>query len=168
MNSGSWKDLQSTKGGNRRMATKTVYLQQLQGIAFATKGDSNHWVTMDGPAEFDGTGAATRPKELLLMALAGCTASDVVNILKKKRAGMTGFEMFLRGEESEVHPKVFTGIHIEYVVHGNDIDPVDVERAIELSTTKYCSVSAMLSPKVTITHSFRIVNPDGVPSVVGD
>ena len=136
--------------------TKHAMLKQLDGIAFAAKGDTNHWVTMDGPASVGGTDAASRPKELVLFALAGCTASDVVNILKKKRVPLQDFEMHLTGHEAEEHPKVFTDIHVEYVFFGDDISPADVERAIELSTTKYCSVSAMLTPKVNITHSYRI------------
>ena len=136
--------------------TKHAVLKQLDGIAFAAKGDSNHWVMMDGPESVGGTDAGSRPKELVLYALAGCTASDVVNILKKKRVSLQGFEMYLTGHEAEEHPKVFTDIHVEYVFFGDDISAVDIERAIELSTTKYCSVSAMLTPKVNITHSYRI------------
>ncbi len=136
--------------------TKHAQLRQVTGMAFAAKGDSNHWVMMDGPESVGGSNAGSRPKELVLYALAGCTASDVVNILKKKRVPLQGFEMHLAGEESEEHPRVFTTIHVEYVFFGDDIRREDVERAIELSTTKYCSVSAMLTPKVKITHSYRI------------
>ena len=136
--------------------TKHAVLKQVEGVAFAAKGDTNHWVTMDGPATVGGTEAGSRPKELVLFALAGCTASDVVNILKKKRVPLQGFEMYLSGEEADEHPKVFTRIHVEYVFIGDHVNPSDVERAIELSTTKYCAVSAMLTPKVAITHSYRI------------
>jgi putative redox protein len=142
--------------------TKHAVLKQIDGLAFAAKGDSNHWITMDGPESVGGTDAGSRPKDLVLFALAGCTGSDVVNILKKKRVPLQGFEMHLTGQEAEEHPKVFTDIHVEYVFFGDDIGPADVERAIELSTTKYCSVSAMLTPKVKITHSYRIE-----PSPVG-
>jgi putative redox protein len=136
--------------------TKHATLKQLDGIAFAVKGDSNHWVLMDGPEAVGGTDAASRPKELILYALAGCTGSDVVSILRKKRVPLQGFEMHLTGHEAEEHPKVFTDIQVEYVFFGEDIKPADVERAIELSTTKYCSVSAMLAPKVKISHSYKI------------
>lgn len=136
--------------------TKHAVLKQVEGLAFAAKGDSNHWVMMDGPASLGGMDAGSRPKELLLFALAGCTASDVVSILRKKRVALDGFEMHLTAEEADEHPKVFTGIHVEYVFFGERINPADVERAIELSTTKYCSVSAMLRPNVQITHSYRI------------
>jgi len=136
--------------------TKHAVVKQIEGVAFAAKGDSNHWVTMDGPVTVGGTEAGSRPKELVLFALAGCTASDVVNILRKKRVPLEGFEMHVTGEEADEHPKVFTKIHVEYVFFGDRVSPSDVERAIELSTTKYCSVSAMLTPKVIITHSYRI------------
>ena len=138
------------------MATKQAIVRQIQGITFAAKSDSNHWVTMDGPEIFGGSNAGPTPKELLLMALGGCTASDVIPILKKKRVPLDGFETKLHANVREEHPHVFTNIHIEYVFYGNGIDPKDVERAIELSQTKYCSVTAMLRASVNITHSYRI------------
>lgn len=136
---------------------KHAFLKQVSGLTFVAKGDSRHWVTMDAAEPVGGADAASRPKELVLYALAGCTASDVVGILKKKRVPLQGFEMHLTGKEAEEHPRVFTEIHMEYVFFGDDIMEGDVERAIELSTTKYCSVSAMLSPNVSITHSYRII-----------
>ncbi|HXG37697.1 MAG TPA: OsmC family protein [Bacteroidota bacterium] len=138
------------------MTTKRAIVKQINGITFAAKADSNHWVVMDGPEHLGGSDAGSRPKELLLMALGGCTASDVAAILKKKRVPLEGFEVRLTGTVREEHPQVFTDIHVEYVFFGNDINPKDVERAIELSTTKYCSVSAMLRASVNITHSYRI------------
>lgn len=138
------------------MPTKHAVVKQIQGITFAAKADSNHWVTMDGPATFGGSNAGPSPKELLLMALGGCTASDVVPILKKKRVPVEGFEIRLTGTAREEHPQIFTDIHIEYIITGDNINPADVERAIELSTTKYCSISAMLQSSVTITHSYKI------------
>jgi len=139
------------------MSTKTAVVKNLQGVTFAAKADSNHWVMMDGPESIGGTDAGSRPKELLLMALGGCTGSDVASILTKKRVPLKGFEIHLRANVSEEHPQVFTDIHIEYVFTGDNIDPAAVERAIELSTTKYCSVSAMLRASVTITHSYHIL-----------
>jgi putative redox protein len=138
------------------MPTKKAYVKNIKGMTFAGKSDSNHWVTMDGPEEFGGSNAGVRPKELVLIGLGGCTGSDVVSILSKKKIKVDDFEINLSAEVSEGHPQVFTTIHIEYVVYGNDINPKDVERAIELSRTKYCGVSAMLEKAVTITHSFRV------------
>lgn len=138
------------------MSTKTAVVKQLEGITFVGRTDSNHWVAMDGPSEFGGSNAGTRPKELILLALGGCTGSDVVAILKKKRAPVDGIEIRLSAQVSDDHPQVFTSIHVEYVFFGDGIRNADVERAIELSETKYCSVSAMLRPSVAITHSYRI------------
>jgi putative redox protein len=146
----------TAKKENPVMAQKQAVVRQVQGIIFAGKADSNHWVLMDGPEDFGGSNGGTRPKELLLLALGGCTGSDVVSILSKKRTPVSGVEIHLTAEVQEEHPQVFTDIHIEYVIYGHDIRIQDVERAIELSTTKYCSVSAMLRGSVNLTHSYRI------------
>ena len=142
------------------MATKKAFVKQVQGITFVGKTDSNHWITMDGPENFYGSNAGIRPKELILISLAGCTGSDVVAILQKKKVNFTGFEINIEAEQQEEHPQVFTKIHLEYVFYGKNIQQKDVERAIELSQTKYCSVTAMLQKAVTIDHSFRIVEAD--------
>ncbi len=139
------------------MATKTAVVKHIKGVTFTGKADSNHWVMMDGPAAFGGSDGAVRPKELLLIALGGCTGSDVITILEKKRLKIEDFEMNITAEMQEEHPQVFTKINIEYVFKGKNIPEKDVERAIELSQTKYCSVTAMLQKAIEITHSFRIV-----------
>jgi putative redox protein len=138
------------------MSTKRAVVTQVQGITFTGKADSGHWVSMDGPEDFGGNNAATRPKELVLLALGGCTGSDVVSILRKKRVALEHFAINITAEQADEHPQVYTSIHLEFVFHGRDIKPADVERAIELSETKYCSVSAMLRPAVQLTHSYRI------------
>lgn len=138
------------------MATKKAYLKQVKGITFVGKTDSNVWISIDGPEKFGGSNAGIRPKELVLLALAGCTGSDVVSILQKKRAKLEDFEINITAETREEHPQVFTKIRIEYVFYGNELETEDIERAIELSSTKYCSVQAMLKPSVEITHSYRI------------
>ena len=138
------------------MATKTAVVKQLQGITLAGKTDTDHWVMMDGPANFGGSNAAIRPKELILLALGGCTGSDVITILQKKRTPLEGFEVRISAETAEEHPQVFTKIHLEYVFFGKDLSTKDLERAIELSQTKYCSVSAMLNKSVEITHSYKV------------
>lgn len=142
------------------MAIKHAFIKQLQGITFAAKTDSNHWVTMDGPENFYGSNAGIRPKELILVSLGGCTGSDVIAILQKKRVPLKGFEMNITAEQAEEHPQVYTKIHVEYVFYGKELNASDLERAIELSTTKYCSVSAMLKKAVEITHSYKIVEKD--------
>ncbi len=139
------------------METKKVYLKQVKGLTLAAKGESNHWVTMDGPENLGGNNAGIRPKELVLIALAGCTGSDVVSILQKKRINLTDFEINISAQQTEEHPKVFTHIDLEYVFYGKRIQSKDVERAIELSTETYCGVSAMLKKAMPINHSYRIV-----------
>ncbi|KAF0142997.1 MAG: OsmC/Ohr family protein [Stygiobacter sp.] len=138
------------------MAEKKAVVKHIKGVTFMGKADSNHWVTMDGPEEFGGSNAGTRPKELLLLALGGCTGSDVAVILKKKKINVEGFEINLTAEMQETHPQVYTKINVEYVFYGSDIPKEAVERAIELSQKTYCSVTAMLQKAVEITHSFRI------------
>lgn len=138
------------------MASKKAYVKHIKGVTFFGKTDSNHWVPMDGPEQFGGGDAGTRPKELILLALAGCTGSDVAVILNKKKIKIDGFEMNIDADVQEKHPQVFTKIHLEYVFYGNDIPKDAVERAIELSLTTYCSVTAMLQKAVEITHSYKI------------
>lgn len=138
------------------MAKIKAFVKQLQGITFAGKANSGNWVMMDGPEDFGGSNGAIRPKELLLLGLAGCTGSDVVAILQKKRVKLDGFELNVEADMTEEHPKVFTKMHVEYVFYGKDIKKEDVERAIELSVTKYCGVSAMFEKAMELTHSYRI------------
>ena len=139
------------------MSTKKAFVKHIKGVTFLGKSDSNHWVTMDGPESFGGSDAGTKPKELLLIALGGCTGSDVVTILQKKKVQLDDFEMNISADVAEEHPQVFTKINVEYVFYGKDIQEMDVERAIELSQTKYCSVTHMLNKVAKITHSFKIV-----------
>jgi putative redox protein len=138
------------------MATKSAIVKHIQGVTFMGKADSNHWVTMDGPKDFGGSDAGTRPKELLLIALGGCTGSDVETILQKKKVKLDKFEMNITADVAETHPQVYTRINVEYVFYGKDIPKEAVERAIELSQKTYCSVTAMLQKSMEITHSYNI------------
>jgi putative redox protein len=142
------------------METKKVYLKQIKGLTFAAKGESNHWITMDGPENLGGHNAGVRPKELVLIGLAGCTGSDVVSILQKKRINLTDFDINISAQQTEEHPKVFAHVDLEYVFYGKGIQPKDVERAIQLSTETYCGVSAMLKKVMTINHTYRIVETE--------
>jgi putative redox protein len=139
------------------MAEHSAIVKQVEGITFVGKTDSNHWVTMDGPENFGGNNAGIRPKELLLLSLAGCTGADVAAILKKKRSIYDRFEIKITAESSDLHPKVYTKIHLEYVFYGNEIGEKDIERAIDLSQNTYCAVTAMLSKSVEISHTYSIV-----------
>ncbi len=131
-------------------------MKQVQGVTLIARGNSNHWITMDGSPDFGGSSAGPSPKELILIALAGCTANDVIPILRKKKTPLDNLEINVTGTERDEHPRIFTDIHVEYIFHGDGIDPRDVERAIELSTTKYCTVSAILGASAKLTHSYRI------------
>lgn len=131
---------------------------QVRGITFVGKAGSGHWVPVDGPAEFKGSDSATRPKELILIGLGGCTGADIASILHKMREKVNRFEISLDAEAATEHPKVFTKIHITYKFWGDDLNLENIEKAISLSQDKYCSVSAMLKKAVTITYSHEI-NP---------
>ena len=140
-----------------------VKVKQVQGLAFTGIGDTNHYVMMDTIARFGGTEGATKPKELFLMALAGCTGMDVVSILQKMRVDLDHFEVWIDAEEAEEHPKVFTKIKLEYRIFGKEVDAEKVEQAIALSDTKYCALSAMIKKTAEIRSSYRI-NPDDIPA----
>ena len=124
-----------------------------QGLAFHGTGGSGYQIRFDSPA---GPQAAS-PMEVVALASAACTASDVISILQKKQQHVTDFEVDVVGLRAADHPKVFTEIDLEYVVAGAEIDPKAVERAIELSLTKYCSVNKMLENSVKINHHYRIL-----------
>ena len=121
------------------------------------KSHSGHSITMDGPPEIGGNNLGVRPMEMLLLGVAGCTMIDVVTTLKKMRQDLTNCETKLSAERADEHPKVFTDIHIEFIVKGHDLDPKKVEKAITLSAEKYCSASIMLGKTASITHDFEIV-----------
>ncbi len=124
--------------------------------SFAARTDSGHEIHMDGPPEHGGRNRGPRPMELVLAGTGGCTAFDVVHILRKGREEVTGCRVELEAERAPDDPKVFTRIHIHFIVTGRGLDPKKVERAIELSATKYCSASIMLAKTATITHDFEI------------
>ena len=127
------------------------------GMSFLAETGSNHAVLMDGAPEAGGRNLAPRPMELLLAGTGGCTAFDVVAILKKGRHAITGCEVSLKAERAETDPKVFTHIHFHFRVTGKALKPEAVTRAINLSKEKYCSASIMLGETAKITHDFEIV-----------
>ena len=118
---------------------------------------SGHAVVMDGPPQHGGRDLGVRPMEMLLAGTGGCTAFDVVMILKKGRHAITGCEVSLKAERADVEPKVFTKIHFHFTVHGKKLNPEAVARAIDLSKDKYCSASIMLGKTAAITHDFELV-----------
>lgn len=132
-------------------------LKQIDGCSFIGKADSNHWMPIDNTKDHAGSDAATRPMELMLLALGSCTGCDVISILQKKKVILEGFEIHITAERADEYPKVFTQIHLEFVFAGKELNDLHLKRAIELSQQKYCPVSAMLRPSVPITTSYRIV-----------
>jgi putative redox protein len=135
-----------------------AYIKQISNIVLAGMGDSKHWIVMDSDEEFGGKSAACKPLELVLIGLGGCTGMDVISILKKMRSPIDDFEISIEAERAEEHPQVFTKIRLEYHFFGKSIDAQKIEKAIELSKTKYCSVSNMLKKSVSIEYAYRI-NP---------
>ena len=127
------------------------------GMSFLAETGSNHAVLMDGAPEAGGRNLAPRPMELLLAGTGGCTAFDVVAILKKGRHAVSGCEVTLKAERAETDPKVFTHIHFHFRITGKGLKPEVVTRAINLSKEKYCSASIMLGETARITHDFEIV-----------
>jgi putative redox protein len=124
--------------------------------SFAARTESGHEIRLDGPPEHGGRNSGPRPMELVLAGTGGCTAFDVVHILRKGREAITGCRVELEAERAPADPKVFTRIHIHFIVTGRGLDPKKVARAIELSATKYCSASIMLAKTAVITHDFEI------------
>jgi len=124
---------------------------------FIAETGSGHAVIMEGAEDLGGKNQAPRPMEMVLLGTGGCTAYDVVLILKRGRHAIEGCEVKLTAERAEVDPKVFTKIHYHYTVTGRNLKPETVERAIKLSAEKYCSASIMLEKTAEITHDFNIV-----------
>jgi putative redox protein len=128
-----------------------------EGMSFLAETGSNHAVVMDGAPEGGGRNLAPRPMEMVLVGTGGCTAYDVVVILKKSGQEVTGCEVRLQAERAEADPKVFTKIHMHFIVRGRNLKPNMVEHAIRLSHEKYCSASIMLGKSAAITKDFEIV-----------
>ncbi|MBK1643464.1 peroxiredoxin [Thiocapsa imhoffii] len=128
----------------------------IEGTAMLAESGSGHAVVMDGPPELGGRNIGVRPMELLLMGLGGCTQFDVLLILRKARQPVSDCEVELTAERAATDPKVFTRIHVHFIVTGHGLDPRRVERAITLSAEKYCSASIMLGAMAAISHDFEI------------
>ena len=129
----------------------------LDHMTFVGESGSGHAVVMDGAPEHGGRDLGIRPMEMLLLGVGGCTAFDVVSILKKSRQAIVDCEVEVDSDRAQQVPKVFTRIHIHFIVSGNRLDPAKVEKAVNLSAEKYCSASIMLGKMAEITHDFEIV-----------
>ena len=131
-----------------------VRVKWVEDVCFMGETESSHAVIMDGSPEIGGRNLGMRPMEMLLVGMGGCSSIDVVTILKKSRQAITNC-VAERSEERRVG-KVFTKIHAHFVVTGKNLNPVQVERAVNLSAEKYCSASIMLRKAAEMTHSFEI------------
>ncbi|MDB9933423.1 OsmC family protein [Candidatus Pseudothioglobus sp. Uisw_041] len=128
----------------------------VDGMLMVGKSHSGHSITMDGPIEIGGENLGVRPMEMLLLGVAGCTMIDVVTTLQKMRQDLSHCETKISAERANEHPKVFTDIHIHFIVKGKDLDSKKVDKAISLSAEKYCSASIMLGKTANITHDFEV------------
>ena len=124
---------------------------------FVGESESGHSVVMDGPAEYGGRNLGVRPMEMLLLGLGGCSAFDVVLILSKGRQGLVDCKVEIDAQRADQDPKVFTKIHMHYVVSGLGLKENQVERAVKLSAEKYCSASIMLGKSAQMSHDFEMV-----------
>jgi putative redox protein len=141
-------------------AIKTARVTYTSGLRFTAEAGSGHHLVMGDPDDGSDDSSGFSPMELPLVALAGCMGMDVVSIIRKQRQDLTGYDMAVRGERADEHPKVFTQITVEHTFTGRGLRRDMVERAIELSRTRYCSVNAMLAPTVAITHTVTLVEAD--------
>jgi len=132
-------------------------IKWIENVAFLGESESGHAIVMDGAPEGGGRNLGLRPMETVLIGTGGCTAYDVVHILRKSRAPVTDCVVSIDAERAQEEPKIFTKIHFHFVVTGRGIKPALVERAVHLSAEKYCSASIMLGKMAEITHDFEIV-----------
>lgn len=130
----------------------------VEEATFVAESGSGHAIIMDGPPELGGRNLGVRPMEMLLLGMGGCTSFDVIHILKKARQPVTDCVAELEAERADTDPKVFTKIHVHFVVTGKGLDEKRVARAVELSAEKYCSASIMLANGgVEISHDYEII-----------
>lgn len=136
-------------------------IKWVQDATFVGESGSGHAVVMDGPPEHGGRNLGIRPMEMLLLGMGGCTSFDVVNILKKSRQPIHDCYAELYAERAETEPKVFTHIHVHFVITGKGLSEKHVKRAVELSAEKYCSASIMLANGgVEISHDYEVIEPE--------
>ena len=134
-----------------------ISVKWIDGMLMVGKSDSGHAVVMDGPPEIGGEDLGVRPMEMLLLGMAGCTMIDVVSTLEKMREHLSDCQTKVSADRGEEYPKVFTNIHVHFIMRGKKLNPSKVEKAIKLSAEKYCSASIMLGKTAVITHDFEII-----------
>lgn len=128
----------------------------VDGMMMVGESASGHAVVMDGPEELGGKNLGIRPMEMLLLGMGGCTTVDVISTLKKMRQEVRDCRVEINAERAEEHPKIFTKIHLHFIVEGANLNDKKIAKAISLSTDKYCSASIMLGKTASITHDFEI------------
>ncbi len=134
-------------------------IQWIEDALFLGQSPSGHAIVMDGPPEAGGRNLGIRPMEMVLLGMGGCTAFDVVSILRKARQDVKGCTVRLHATRAEHPPQVFTRIHVHFVLRGAALARDQVQRAIKLSAGKYCSASIMLGKTAEISHDFEVVDP---------
>ena len=135
----------------------TAKISWVDGALLVAESGSGHTITMDGAADIGGRNLASRPMEVLLMGMGGCTAIDVVSMLKKQRQDIEGVEVSLVAERADDHPKVYTSVKLVYTVRGRKLNKALVEQAVSLSDEKYCSATAMVKKTADVTHEIVLV-----------
>jgi len=134
-----------------------ISVKWIDGMLMVGKSDSGHAIVMDGPPEIGGENLGVRPMEMLLLGMAGCTMIDVVSTLEKMRENLSDCQTKVSADRSDKYPKVFTNIHVHFILRGKKLNPSKVDKAIKLSAEKYCSASIMLGKTAVITHDFEII-----------
>ena len=132
-------------------------IKWIEDVCLLAEADSGHGMIIDGAPEIGGRNLGVRPMEMMLMGLGGCTAMDVLSILKKQRQNVTQCLIEIEGQRREEHPRVFTEIRVHFKISGYNLKTDPVKKAIDLSAEKYCSVSAMLGQSAKIIHDYEII-----------
>ena len=143
-----------------------VRIKWVEGVAFVGESETGHAVVLDGAPENGGRNIGMRPMEMLLIGMGACTSFDVVTILKKARQPIVDCVAEISADRADEVPKVFTKIHVHFVITGNNLNATQVERAVKLSAEKYCSASIMLAKSVEIAHDFVIKPIEIKPSEI--
>ena len=134
-----------------------ISVEWIDGMLMVGKSDSGHAIVMDGPPAIGGENLGVRPMEMLLLGMTGCTVIDVISTLKKMREDVVDCQTQVSADRSEEYPKVFTNIHVHFVLRGKQLNPLKVDKAIKLSAEKYCSASIMIGKTAIITHDYEII-----------
>jgi len=134
---------------------KTI-VKWIDGMMMVGESASGHAIVMDGPEEMGGNNLGVRPMEMLLLGMGGCTTVDVISTLKKMRENVSNCRVEISAKRADEHPKVFTGIHMHFVIEGENLNEKKIAKADSLSADKYCSASIMLGKTATVTHDFSI------------